>query len=204
MYADLGPGQMIDLEPPSPNGVDLLYSHEYVATRSRLRRPPPLSTAERTNLYAYVTNNPINRVDPSGLQLVAPPPVAPPPVFPPPTAAPPGLGTAIVVGVGLGVTLDYYVTGPLLGPVYRPIFDWWYDNPPLTDCKPRNKKDQWKCTTKARDWDVGTPCYDKIFVGTGGSEREAKDASEGACQAAGCHAPGRGGNCGHTTCIKLP
>ena len=70
MYADLGPGRMLDLDPPSPNGVDLLYSHEYVANRMRgqLSRPPTL--AERTSLYSYVTNNSVNYVDPSGLKKV--------------------------------------------------------------------------------------------------------------------------------------
>lgn len=70
MYADLGPGQTIDLEPPSPNGVDLLVNHEYVAKRFRRPQPSPLSPAERAHLYAYITNNPINRVDPSGLKQV--------------------------------------------------------------------------------------------------------------------------------------
>ena len=56
MYADFGPGHVAELDPPSSDGLDLLYSDEYVADRMRQR-----------NLYAYVTNNPVNMTDPSGL-----------------------------------------------------------------------------------------------------------------------------------------
>lgn len=70
MYADLGPGQTIELDKPSPIGSDLLYSHEYVADRMRGRMRRPTTLAERTNLYAYVTNNPTKYVDPSGLEKV--------------------------------------------------------------------------------------------------------------------------------------
>jgi len=73
MYADLGPGQMLDLDPLSPNGVDLLYSHEYVAgkMKSRASRRRALSIAnEQTNLYVYVDSNPIRYVDPMGLEPI--------------------------------------------------------------------------------------------------------------------------------------
>lgn len=56
MYANLGPGQIAERDPPSPNGVDVLYSHEYVAERMRER-----------NLYGYVGNSPMSATDPSGL-----------------------------------------------------------------------------------------------------------------------------------------
>ena len=59
MYADLGPGQMVELDPPSPNGVDVLYSHEYVAERMRER-----------SLYGYCGNDPTTLTDPSGLYSI--------------------------------------------------------------------------------------------------------------------------------------
>lgn len=56
MYANLGPGQIAERDPPSPNGVDVMYSHEGVAEIMRER-----------NLYRYVGNNPVISTDPSGL-----------------------------------------------------------------------------------------------------------------------------------------
>ena len=56
MYANLGPGHEAELDPPSPNGVDVLYSHEYVAERMRER-----------NLYGYCGNSPLTFTDPKGL-----------------------------------------------------------------------------------------------------------------------------------------
>lgn len=49
MFANLGPGQQVTLDATSPNGIDLAYSHEFIARAA---------TASR-NLYEYVDSNPI-------------------------------------------------------------------------------------------------------------------------------------------------
>ncbi len=58
MYADLGPGLEIDLDPPSPGGVELLFSHAYVQRYAR----------STVNLLSYVQGNPLKYVDPLGLK----------------------------------------------------------------------------------------------------------------------------------------
>lgn len=50
-YYDGPPGLTIDLIPPSPDGVDVVYDHPYADA----------------NPYVYVSNSPTNQVDPSGL-----------------------------------------------------------------------------------------------------------------------------------------
>ena len=57
MYANLGPGHIAELDPPSPNGVDVVYSHEDVAAIMRER-----------NLYGYCGNSPLTLTDPAGLE----------------------------------------------------------------------------------------------------------------------------------------
>jgi len=55
MFYEGPPGLTVDLAQSSPSGVDVLYSHEYVAYRMQ------------ANLYVYAINNPLRYVDPSGL-----------------------------------------------------------------------------------------------------------------------------------------
>ena len=65
MYAQmLGPGRVAEFDPPSPDGVEVLYSDEYVATYMRQRSAKRKSEG---NPYSYAANNAPNRVDPFGL-----------------------------------------------------------------------------------------------------------------------------------------
>lgn len=67
MYASLGPGQMIDLDTPSPNGMDLIYTHDYVARRSREWTAHKSGKKILANMYEYCDGKPLEMVDPLGL-----------------------------------------------------------------------------------------------------------------------------------------
>ena len=70
MYAQmLGPGRVAELDPPSRDGVDVLYSDEYVAKRIREANSDRIEgEGMQRNLYSYCHGNPLSRVDPNGLR----------------------------------------------------------------------------------------------------------------------------------------
>jgi len=70
MYANLGPGQLLELDPPSSSGVELVHSHRYVANRRRDKSREDRDAAHAAcNLYTYCLDSPINHLDPSGLKV---------------------------------------------------------------------------------------------------------------------------------------
>ena len=113
-------------------GLTYMRHRWYDASLQRFISRDPVGFESSYNLYEYGANNPVNRVDPSGLQppVLLPPPPAPPVVPPaappvPPPAAPPG--PVVNPGVGAGVSR---VLGRFL-----PVLLWPFmiggDSPPI-------------------------------------------------------------------------
>jgi len=98
----------------------------YNAGLGRWINRDPLEEDGGINLYAYVEGNPVNTVDPDGLQpAVVAPPVAPVPVAPVPVAPAPGggIGGAIggIIGGGIALPVLIIIGGTLL--IQTPLGD---------------------------------------------------------------------------------
>ncbi len=191
---------------------------------------PDFLYAENGNPYLYVFNRPVIFIDPSGLQLreviekgkeaaKAAPAVATgaaivgAPVIVAGAAVAVG-GTLVTVGAvkvwrwifpppssGLFEALIPEVA-KTVERVVREVTKTGPTRPPPFD---RRKKWKWKCSTIPRGV-CPAQCL-AVFVGYGLTKEAAIAASEGACQAAGCHTPGGSPfncNCGHTHCIEAP
>ena len=137
----------------------------YEGRKGRFLSHDPIRYPNGANTYAV--RNPVNGVDPSGLAIMLPP-VLPPPVLPPPTVVLPGPGTAIVVGVGLGIYIDYY-TGPLLEPLYRydPFLDWFIpDGDADIDIDSRKGSCKCRCSVQGSPPAHCPPRYEITYPGS--------------------------------------
>jgi RHS repeat-associated protein len=63
--------------PASGQGLYYYKSRMYAPHLGRIMQPDPIGYAGGLNLYAYVLNDPVNLLDPLGLQAVPPPPECP-------------------------------------------------------------------------------------------------------------------------------
>jgi RHS repeat-associated protein len=112
-------------------------------------------------------------------------------------------GVTFLAGVGVGYCVSYYPSR--LCKTATCDFYLWWKNPPVP-VDSNGKKAKWRCRTKARNWDVNSPCYGAKFEGFGQTWQEADDDAFRRCVSAGCHQPGRGGDCGHGgvgSCVRL-
>jgi hypothetical protein len=101
MYANLGHGQAIALDEPTFSGIELLYSHEYVAGARGA-----LPNVADPNVYNYCFGAPINATDPMGEM----PPIKPRPGYVRPRPAPaPTKGTNVQGLIG-GYCITYGCT----------------------------------------------------------------------------------------------
>jgi RHS repeat-associated protein len=127
------------------NGEIGLYFYRaryYDATMGRFSGEDPIEFgAQDANLYRYVFNSSMNRIDPMGLQVAAPvaPPVAPPVTLPP--VPPPGPWFLPL----LRTVAPLVIPGGILNPQRTNPYEFPRDLPQAPNCSPRSKKDRWQC-----------------------------------------------------------
>ncbi len=76
------PGQMYQYE----SALHYNWNRQYDPSIARYTQPDPLGLVDGPSRYAYVRNDPLQRVDPQGLQIVLPFPLPPPPMSVPPSS----------------------------------------------------------------------------------------------------------------------
>jgi RHS repeat-associated protein len=153
------PGQLFDGE----SGLHDNFYRTYDPTVGRYLEADPLGQAGGLNLFAYVESDPINNVDPEGLQAVpmgvalpsaaAAAAVAPLPIpFPipiPNIPAPPPLvwvGVAGGAGYWVGTQIEPYVS-PIIWPYIEKLADECGDTP---DCEAQYATETQTCNAIAR------------------------------------------------------
>jgi hypothetical protein len=173
----------------NPVGNRTSYAYTYSGGRFLSEDPLGILFAD-VNLYRYASNKPTIATDPSGQQIVERGVAGgcATAVWPAGTTIVVVGGGAVVAGGVAGCLLYQTVTQPLLEPTLTEWVSDWY-------CA---KKDKYVCRTKARNWSVGTPCYGRIFESSGNDIETTTQAAWQKCFDAGCHTPGRGGDCGHS------
>jgi RHS repeat-associated protein len=181
-----------------------------------LSRDPAGYNGGDFDVSRYVRSSPVSFADPAGLLV---------PIGVAGGAAATGAGASVAVAAGIVVAAPVtWYGGYKVGQWgWGKFFGWWYSDPALlkpldplpstatatdtaidtaidtldtAECRRR----RCYCSTKARNWSVGTPCYNAIFEAVANSCNAAKAESWQACVDAGCHKPGNGGDCGHNTC----
>jgi RHS repeat-associated protein len=119
------------------SGLFWIDSVEHYVTRFRVYDPTvgrwitrdPLAGAEPTqgpNLYSYVSNDPINRMDPLGLQNVQPKAPSPPPGTPPPDSCTDLLETALDLLACIGCLAEF---GAAVKKGPQGMFDFYAGSP---------------------------------------------------------------------------